>query len=253
MRPLAAAFAFVAALAASQAGALDLDAMTDAERDTFRAEVRAYLLDNPEVLQEAMAVLEERLTVARAEAEAEMVAANLDALHDDPASWVGGNPDGDITLVEFIDYRCGYCRRAYEEVEGMIADDGNIRFVVKEFPILGPESMVGAQLAIAILQAGGPEAYKQAHDALITWEGDLGPAAVAEIAASVGLDPDNIAAAMQGPAVNRVIADNHALAQRLQIGGTPTFVIDGEMVRGYMPRAGMEEIVAARRAERDDG
>jgi protein-disulfide isomerase len=254
MKPLAAAAALTMALTAPIATANPFESLTEDERAAFRAEVRAYLLDNPEVLEEAIAVLEERQAERQVEADRALVAANADALFADPASWVGGNPEGDITLVEFIDYRCGYCRRAYEEVEELIARDGNIRFVLKEFPILGPQSLVAAQLAVAALQVGGPDAYKQVHDALIAWQGDIGPAAVARIAADAGLDPDAIAEAMESDAVKAVIEENHALAMRLRITGTPTFVLGGEMVRGYMPLAGMQAAVAeARSAMAEDG
>ena len=91
---------------AAPAAALELDALTDAERDAFRAEVRAYLLENPEVLMEAIGVLEERESAAQADADVDLARSNMDALHNDDWSWVGGNPEGDITLVEFIDYRC---------------------------------------------------------------------------------------------------------------------------------------------------
>ena len=103
-------------MAATSAQALDLNAMNDAEKAEFGAQVREYLLENPEVILEAINILEERNAVAEAAADKELVAANADELFDDGFSWVGGNPDGDITLVEFMDYRCGYCRRAVPEV-----------------------------------------------------------------------------------------------------------------------------------------
>jgi protein-disulfide isomerase len=235
MRLLAAAAALglAAMLAAPPAAANPFEAMTVEEREAFRAEVRAYLLENPEVLEEAIAVLEERQAQLPGRGRHRTGRGQCRGAVRRSGSWVGGNPEGDITVVEFIDYRCGYCRRAYEEVEELVATDGNIRFVIKEFPILGPQSLTASQLAVAALQTGGPDAYKQVHDALMTWPGDIGPAAVARIAADAGLDPEAIAAAMESDAVNQVIEANHALAMRLRITGTPTFVIGDEMVRGY--------------------
>ena len=108
--------------------------------------MQAYLLENPEVLVEAMDVLNARQAAADAQNDATLVKTNADAIFNDPASWVGGNPEGDITLVEFTDYRCGYCRKAYDEVAELVKSDGNIRFIVKEFPILGEASLTSAAL-----------------------------------------------------------------------------------------------------------
>ena len=157
---LISAMALTVAFAPTPSAALDLDAMTDGERAAFRAEVRAYLLDNPEVLMEAIRVLETRDQQAQVAADVALAQANADALFNDGYSYVGGNPDGDITLVEFMDYRCGYCRQAFAEVEQLLELDGNIRFIVKEFPILGEQSMLAAQFAIATQQVAGDDAYK---------------------------------------------------------------------------------------------
>ncbi|MEM9969785.1 MAG: thioredoxin domain-containing protein, partial [Pseudomonadota bacterium] len=110
-----------AALAtALPAQAFDIDAMTEAERQSFREEIRAYLLENPDVLMEAMAVLEERREVAAANADALMLQENKGEIFDDGWSYVGGNPDGDVTIVEFLDYRCGFCKRAFPAVEELV-------------------------------------------------------------------------------------------------------------------------------------
>jgi protein-disulfide isomerase len=221
--------------------------------DTIRLYPPAAERSDRTLTEEAIAVLEERRAQLQAEADIALVTANAEALFEDAGSWVGGNPEGDITVVEFIDYRCGYCRRAYQEVEELVATDGNIRFIIKEFPILGPQSLTASQLAVAALQTGGPDAYKRVHDALMTWPGDIGPAAVARIVADAGLDPEAMAVAMESDAVNQVIEANHALAMRLRITGTPTFVIGDEMVRGYLPLAGMQAQIAAIRAASEDG
>ena len=122
-------------LVTSPVQALDLNAMTDAEKAEFGTQVREYLLENPEVIIEAINILEQRNAAVEAQQDKELVAANADELFNDGYSWVGGNPDGDITLVEFMDYRCGYCRRAVPEVASLLAEDGNIRLIIKEFPI----------------------------------------------------------------------------------------------------------------------
>ena len=141
------------------AKALDLTQMTDEERAIFREEVRAYLMDNPEVIMEAVAVLEAREAEAQAQADLSLVSDNAADIFDDGFSWVGGNPDGDITLVEFLDYRCGFCKRAHGEVAKLLESDGNIRLIVKEFPILGEQSLLASRFAVATKQVAGDDAY----------------------------------------------------------------------------------------------
>ncbi|RVT85175.1 DsbA family protein [Rhodobacteraceae bacterium CCMM004] len=239
-----AAFALALALPAA-APAMDLTAMTDAERQAFRDEVRAYLLDNPEVLMEAIGVLEQRQAEAQAQGDAALVAAHAEALFDDPTSWVGGNPDGDVTVVEFLDYRCGYCRRAHPEVAELLAQDGNIRLIVKEFPILGPQSEMASKFALAVREVGGDDAYKVVNDALMTLRADVTPEALRGLAEDQGLDADAIMAAMEGDDIARIIAQNRALGQALQINGTPSFVFGDQLIRGYLPLDAMQEVVAA--------
>ena len=232
---------------ASPAAALDLAIMTDAERSAFRAEVRAYLMENPEVLMEAIDVLQQRQQQATVVNDATLVQTNSDAIFNDPASWVGGNPDGDITLVEFSDYRCTYCRKAHAEIAELVASDGNIRFIIKEFPILGEQSVLSSRFAIAVRQLAGDEAYKRAHDALITLRGDATLPTLKRLAGELGLDGPAIMVRMEMLEVTAVIDATRALGDRLQISGTPTFVIDQTMLRGYVPLDGMRQIVAEQR------
>lgn len=224
------------------AQALDLDSMSDAERAAFQAQVRAYLLENPEVIMEAIGVLEERQAQAQAADDEELVRVNAEAIFNDGHSWVGGNPEGDITLVEFMDYRCGFCRRAFAEVEDLLTSDGNIRFIVKEFPILGEESLLASRFAIATQQIEGDEAYKAIHDTLIAFTGTITEASLSRLADELGYDPAPIVAHMNDDAVTEVIAENRALAQRLAINGTPSFVMANQMLRGYLPAEDMKKI-----------
>jgi len=219
--------------------------MSDADRAAFRAEVRAYLLANPEVIFEAVQILEDRQAAQQSQTDAEMVTSNLDELYDTTKSWEGGNPDGDVTLVEFIDYRCSYCRRAHDEVLELVASDGNIRLITKEFPILGEASVASSRFAIAVLQLAGRDTYKLVNDALIRLRGEPDEATLSQLAIEVGLDPAEILAHAATDAVTEVIDANRALAQRLEIRGTPTFVMNGEMLRGYLPLDQMRAAVDA--------
>lgn len=222
--------------------------MTDEARTALRAEIRAYLIENPEVLVEALDVLQSRDKAAEASRDQELLNTHGDALFRDPASWSGGNPEGDITVVEFIDYRCGYCRKAFEDVNELVKSDGNIRIVYKEYPILGEQSLLASRFAISVLQLAGAEAYEKTHDALYSLRGDVTPASLGRIATDLGLDPAPILARMDAVEVTAVIQANHALGTTLEINGTPSFVIDRTFVRGYVPLEGMRQIVAGQRA-----
>ena len=244
-----ASLALAAALTAAPLAADGIGDMTDAERATFRAEIRDYLLQNPEVLLEAIAVLEQRQAQAETMQDQAMVMANAAALFESEHDWEGGNPEGDIVLVEFMDYRCGYCRRAQPDVERLISTDGNIRYIVKEFPILGDESIMASRFAISARQNIGDDAYELLHVALMQMRADVTEDSLRRLAESLELDAGVILAGMNAPEVDEVIAANHALAGILQISGTPTFVMNDQMLRGYMPYEGMAALAAEIRAQ----
>ncbi len=225
------------------------EAMTDAERTAFRAEVRTYLIENPEVLIEAFGVLEQREQAAKASNDEELAQAYAGQLHDDANSWVGGNPEGDIIMVEFTDYKCGYCKKAHPEVTELLETDGNIRYIVKEFPILGDQSVLAAQFAIATRIVAGDAAYEAAHNTLMEFRGDVTPDMLEKLAVSLDLDSTTIMAEMEGEAVAKIINDNRLLGQAMQISGTPTFVVEDQMLRGYVPLSQMAQIVDAIREE----
>jgi len=231
--------------------AFDISAMSDNDRTLFRSEIRDYLLENPEVLMEAIAVLEERRAEEAAQTEVRMLEDNHEAIFNDGYSYVGGNPDGDVTIVEFLDYRCGYCKRAHPAVEELIASDGNIRYIVKEFPILGEESVIASRYAISVKNLAGDAAYKTAHDRLMTHNGAIAPGYLARLSRELGVDHDDVLVEMESDTVNRVIADTRALGERLQFQGTPSFVMGDVFVRGFIELPQMRSMVAAIR--RDQG
>ncbi|MGR3373490.1 DsbA family protein [Pseudooceanicola nanhaiensis] len=249
LAPLAAALTLGLALPAQAETGFDPSKMSAEEREAFRQEIRDYLLENPQVIFEAVAVFENQQAQDKADQDVSLVQANAEAIFDDGYSWVGGNPEGDVTMVEFMDYRCGYCRKAFDEVNELLETDGNIRFVVKEFPILGEASVLSSRFAVATRQVAGDDAYHAVHDALMTFTGQPDEAALTRIAESLGLDPAPILAAMDSDAVIGELEETRALAQRLQINGTPTFVIGETMLRGYAPLDAMRGLVEEARAE----
>jgi protein-disulfide isomerase len=223
--------------------------MTAEERAALRDEIRAYLIENPEVLVEAMDVLQQREELAALERDSQLVQTRASDIFASPTDWVGGNLQGDITLVEFMDYRCSYCRKAHEEVQELVESDGNIRYVIKEFPILGEASLVSSQFAIAVRLLHGDDAYKAAHNALIALRGEPTAETLGRLATDLGHDPAPILEKMGAEEVIAIISANHALADGMEISGTPTFVLKDQMLRGYVPLEDMRSIVAEARKE----
>ncbi|WP_415184125.1 DsbA family protein [Phaeovulum sp.] len=232
---------------AGPAAAFDPASMSKTDQAAFGDAVRDYLMANPEVLVEAIGVLETRQQAAEAGNDKVLVQANAADIFDDANSWVGGNPDGDITVVEFLDYRCTYCRKATSEVDTLINTDGNIRFVIKEFPILGQESELSSRFAIAVKQLAGDDAYKAAHDALMEFRGAITLDSLSRLAKDLGQDPAPIMLRMNEDSVSDVLRANRQLGERMRISGTPAFVMGGQMLRGYLPVDGLRQIVAEER------
>ncbi|MBD9529465.1 MULTISPECIES: DsbA family protein [Paracoccus] len=240
-----------AALAATALPALAFDpaSMNEAEKAAFGEAVRDYLMANPNVLVEAINVLEERRVADEAKNDQLLVENNKAAIFEDGYSWIGGNPEGDITLVEFIDYRCGVCKKVHPELEKLIAADGNIRWILKEFPILTQESDLAARFAVAVQQEAGAEPYKKAHDTLMEMRGPVNLESLGKLADDLGVDRTAVLNRMNTEEVSAVLRSNHQLAEQMRIMGTPTFIIEGEMLRG-VPADGLEGAIARARAEK---
>lgn len=209
--------------------------------------IRNYLLTNPEVIVEAISVYEERQKIAAAAADGELIQTNAKEIFEDGYSIVRGNPDGDVTLVEFADYNCGYCKRAHSEVEEFVKADGNIRLVIKEFPILGDGSVLSARAALASRAQKSGELYPEFNDALMLHRGSHTEATVMSIAEKVGLDVETLKKDMQSEEIRTQINRTYALAQKLKINGTPAFIIGDEVVRGFVPAEQLEHFAESAR------
>lgn len=248
MKKLLATVATLATLALP-AQAFDVNAMTPAEEEAFGKAVRAYIMQNPSIIVEAYELFQQQQAELEAANDQQLVRQLASVLFEDGRDWEAGNPEGDIVMVEFLDYRCGYCKKAHEEVKQLIAGDQNIRFIVKEFPILGDESVLASRFAIATRKVAGDDAYGRMNDALMQYRGKMTEKSLKKIADKLDLDGDAILAMIEDPEVTQQIADTHQIAGALSISGTPTFVIQDQMLRGYVPLDGMQELIAAMRAE----
>jgi len=222
------------------------DAMAPEQKAAFEALIRQYIMDHPDVVVESLQRWQER---QKAESEQKAKAAlteHRDLLENNPAAPVAGNVDGDVTIVEFFDYRCGYCKRVFPAIQELIETDGNIRYVFKEFPILGPDSTIASQAAQAVWFVA-PDRYLDFHAALMGARGALSEDRVLDIAAKVGLDRDAVKKGMGDARVAETLASNLALGRDLGVNGTPAFVIGGQLIPGAIDLDTMKELVAEAR------
>lgn len=192
--------------------------------------IRDYILEHPEILPEAIQILQNRGKIAKLEQ-------NHTRLYDDGFSYVGGNKNGDVTVIEFFDYNCSYCKKALSAIERLKKEDNNLRIIYKEFPILSETSYIASKAAMAAINQGK---YEQFHIALLENSGKLTEDRIFEIARETGLDEKKLVMDMTSPVMNRNIQINHSLAKSLEITGTPGFIIGEEIVRGAIP---YEELV----------
>jgi protein-disulfide isomerase len=224
--------------------------LTPAQKKQVEEIIRQYLLKNPEVMIEAINNLRTREEAEEAKSVETALAGRRDEIERDPASPVAGNPKGDVTLVEFFDYRCGFCKRVHETVQTLIKNDGNIRFVYKEFPVLGPESLFAARAALAAFKLA-PGKYPALHERLMALPSRaVSEAGVMEQVGAVGLDPKAVRKRMEDPAILKEIERTHELAEALRIRGTPSFVVGDTLIPGATDEEGLKKAVAAARAKK---
>jgi protein-disulfide isomerase len=201
--------------------------------------------ENPEIVMEAVAILEQKQAAEAELARVNVLETERDRIERDPNAPVLGNPDGDVTVVEFFDYNCPYCRRAMPEVQGLLDADPNVRLVYREWPILGEGSVFAARAALASRKQGK---YEEFHWAMMGMNGRAEEASVLRIAAEVGLDVEQLKRDMNGPEIQEHIDTSMELSKSLGFNGTPSFVIGEELVPGLIQKDQMIELVEAARA-----
>ena len=234
------------------AAALCLAPLAGAAQTVSEDEIRGLVLDtiraNPEIVMEALQILELQQQEAQAAETRSFLEEQRDILESDKNAPVIGNPDGDITIVEFFDYNCPYCHRAKAELDALLAADPEIRVVMREWPVLGEGSTFAARAALASREQGKYEAF---HNALMTMPGRAEEQSVMRLAATVGLDVDRLRRDMDAPAVVEHLQISSGLARSLGFSGTPSFVIGDTLAPGAISRDQMASLVAAARASQD--
>jgi protein-disulfide isomerase len=219
---------------------------TPPDREAIEKIIRDYLMKNPEVIIEAVQQLEKRQQDARAQAAQQVIAQRKAELISDPGTPVGGNPDGDVTIVEFFDYHCGFCKRAHPTMQSVLKADPKIRVAYKQMPILTPNSRVAAAGALAAAKQGK---YKEMHDALMEARGELTKDRVLKIAADLKLDAGKLEKDMAAPDINQQIDRSLELARALGIDGTPAFVIGNKVIPGAVDAGVLRAAVADARKQ----
>jgi protein-disulfide isomerase len=203
--------------------------------------VHDYLLEHPEVIRDAIQALQAKEEAAKADQQASALAQHKDRLLNDPGSPVAGNAMGDVTIVEFFDYKCPYCKRVTPALTELLAADKGVRLVFKEFPILGESSLLAARAALAAKQQ---DRYLEFHNALMAQRGDFDMAAIEGIAKATGVDFAKLSADMKAPEVDQQLRDTHELAIALGIRSTPTFIVGDEIVPGAISIDDMKALIA---------
>jgi protein-disulfide isomerase len=207
----------------------DTSMFTDAQKRGIEQIVKDYLLQNPQVLIEVQGALEQKMAKEEAERTKAFVAENAKEIYRHPDAPVAGNPKGDITVVEFFDYNCGYCKRGFHNIRELIEKDGNVRVVFKELPILSKDSEDAAKIALAARAQGK---YWEMHQALIESKGRVTEAFALETAGKLGLDVAKLKVDKDSDLVKNELARVEALARKMNITGTPHFMVGNEAIGG---------------------
>jgi protein-disulfide isomerase len=224
--------------------------VTPAERARVESIVRDYLLENPEILLEAMQVLEAREREALAAREREALATLVPTLLASPMTPAFGPEDASAVMVEFFDYQCGYCKRILPDIQAVMEEDEELLTIFVEFPILSEASVMAARAALASQEQ---DLYLDYHAALMSHRGPLDEAVIFELADGVGLDTERLREDMQASEIDAYLQTVRGLAQGLNVRGTPTMVIGEEIFRGAVPADTLRQAIAQARATDQDG
>jgi protein-disulfide isomerase len=244
-RPLAVAAVACLTIAAPALG----QGFSDAQRGEIERIIKDYLLRHPEVLQEAIAELDKKQAAAESEKHKAAVKANAKLLFGSSRQVTLGNLQGDVTMVEFFDYNCGYCKRALTDMMELMKADPKLKVVLKEFPVLGPASVEAAQVATAVrMQDRAGKKYLEFHQKLLTGRGQVDRARAIAAAKEVGLDMARLEKDMASDEVRASLAERMELAEKLGLNGTPSYVIGPDVVIGAVGAAALKEKVEAARA-----
>lgn len=240
-KPLAPLALALFSLISMPVGAADAPASPEPQRAAIESIIHDYLLSHPDVVIEALRNADAKLKADAKDREKAELKEHWNELVNDPGTPVGGNPKGEVTLVEFFDYRCPYCKEVQPLVQKLAAEDPAVRLVYKDIPLLGPASVTAAHAALAAQRQGKYEAY---HNLLMGLKGQLGDDTVFTVAKAVGLDVDRLKKDMTAPEIDQQVRANLALAKVLDVHGTPTFIAGDQVVEGALDLPALKQLLA---------
>ena len=220
---------------------------SEPQKTEIQSIIRQYLVQNPEVLQEAIAELEKRQQEGARKAQQAALAETREALMASPHGTVVGNPSGDVTLVEFFDYNCGYCKRALSDLRTLTKSDGNLRVVLKDFPVLGPDSVEATKVALAVKQQISGDKLFEYHSRLLETRGRVGGERALALAKEMGLDLSRLQKDIAGAEVRAAMSENAVLGEKLNLTGTPAFVVGDEVISGAVGVEPLRQAIAMTR------
>ena len=243
-------YAFIASLAALFAVALHPAVASDFTADQkkeIEEIIGNYLKTHPDVLIDAIQAADDKLKADAKDKAQQALAAHRQQVFDDPQSPVAGNPKGDVTLVEFFDYRCPYCKQVEPSLEKLIGDDHQLKIVFKEFPVLGPDSEIAARVALAAKKQGKYDAF---HRAMMNTSGHIDEAVIYKVASSAGLDIDRVKRDMAAPDIEKELKANLDLGKTLDLDGTPSFIVGETIVPGAISAGDLKQLIADARGKK---
>jgi protein-disulfide isomerase len=250
LRPLATAvLGVVLALPLALPAQAQTQSFSPAQRGEIETILRDYLMNHPELLQEVMAELDKRQNLADAEKHREGVKQHAQIIFSSPRQITLGNPQGDVTVVEFFDYNCAFCKRAMADMTDLMKGDGKVKFVLKEFPVLGEGSTQAAQVAVAVRMQDktGGKKYLEFHQKLLGGRGQADKARAMAVAKEVGLDMARLEKDMASDEVKNTLQESFRIAEALGLNGTPSYVVGSDVVIGAVGLPALKERVNSTR------
>lgn len=232
----------------SPAAAPSMASMSSQDRSDVETIVRNYLISNPEIMIEVQQALEMRQAENQRLAHETIIENAFDQIFNANYDGTIGNPNGSVTIVEFFDYNCGFCKRAFHDMEALVAADPDLRFVLKEFPILGPDSQRAHVVSMAFRNLH-PDNYEAFHRELLTSEARITEDEAVLAAVAHGADEDALRQEMDNPAIIAAFQETYVLADQLSITGTPSYVVGNEVVFGALGHAVLAEKIIQARAD----